>query len=118
MGRRHVNHKDKRVVQVNIRLTEDEYKKVASYASDSDLTPANWIRKKVFTGKFPSPKLSVIDSLTYQELRKIGVNLNQAIHKINEGEVPSFFLRILLDLKKHIEHILNLLIDDSKSDQG
>jgi hypothetical protein len=118
MGRPHVNDKDKRLVQVNIRLTEDEYKKVSTYASDSDLTPANWIRKKIFTGKFPSTKLSVIDSLTYQELRKIGVNLNQAIHKINEGEVPRFFLGILLDLKKYIQHILNLMIDDSKSDQG
>jgi hypothetical protein len=118
MGRPHVDDKDKRVVQVNIRLTEDEYKKVSTYASDCDLTPANWIRKKVFTGKFPSPKLSVIDSFTYQELRKIGVNLNQAIHKINEGEVPKFFLGILLNLKKCIEHILNLMIDDGKSDQG
>ena len=44
MGRPRVDDQDKRIVQVNIRLTEDEYKKASQYAEASHLSPANWIR--------------------------------------------------------------------------
>jgi hypothetical protein len=118
MGRKNLNEKDKRVVQVNIRLTRDEFEKVSSYACASDLTAANWIRKKAFSGRFPAIKLSPIEAATVQELRRIGVNLNQAMHKIHQGELPGYFLRILLDLKSTSAQIINLLVDDSKSDKG
>jgi hypothetical protein len=49
MGRPRVGDQDKRIVQVNIRLTEEEHKKVVQYSQASGLSPANWMRKKVFT---------------------------------------------------------------------
>jgi predicted DNA binding CopG/RHH family protein len=66
MGRPHVKVEEKRVVQVNIRLTADEFKKVSEYAAASGLSSANWIRKKIFTGKFPAMKESPIDTATYR----------------------------------------------------
>jgi hypothetical protein len=118
MGRKNLDEKDKRVVQVNIRLTRGEFEKVSGYACASDLTAANWIRKKVFSGRFPVIKLSPIEATTVQELRRIGVNLNQAMHTIHQGELPGYFLRILLDLKTTSAQIINRLVDDSKHDQG
>ena len=41
MARKNLDEKDKRVVQVNIRLTRDEFEKISGYACASDLTPAN-----------------------------------------------------------------------------
>lgn len=88
MSRPKVNEKDKRIVQVNIRLTTTEASTIDEYARASGLSPANWIRMKVFTGKFPAIRLSPTDATLYHELKKIGVNLNQAAHKLNQGEFP------------------------------
>nr|WP_302180118.1 plasmid mobilization relaxosome protein MobC [Chryseosolibacter indicus] len=115
MGRKQVNEKDKRKVQVNIRLTDDEYQRVAGYATCSDLTPANWIRKKVFTGKFPAAKILPIESDALRELSHIGSNLNQVVKKINQGVMPREFLPLLVDLLQITVAIKNR-INDSESD--
>ena len=116
MSRPAIEEKDKRVIQVNIRLTRLEHEKVRFYSQASSLSPANWIRKKIFTGRFPDVKLSPVDAALYQELHKIGVNLNQAVHKLNTGEIPSDFRSILLQLLAKKNEIIQLLIYDSKPD--
>ena len=114
MSRPIKEEKDKRIIQVNIRLTQCEYEKVSFYSQASCLSPANWIRKKIFTGKFPDVKLSPIESSVYQELNKIGVNLNQAAHKINAGQMPGDFGGLLLQLFAKKIEIIKLLTDDSR----
>jgi hypothetical protein len=116
MGRPRVDDQSKRVVQVNIRLTEGEYKKANEYAEASRLSPANWIRHKVFTGKFPSMKISPLDSKIYYELRKMGVNLNQITHKINQGELPPEYLLFTFRVTDLLDKILKILSDDRKPD--
>src|SRR5688500_6521046 len=115
MGRRRINDQDKRVVQVNIRLPDDEYKKVSQYAEASHLSPANWIRYKVFNGKFPSMKTSPIDAKVFYELNKMGVNLNQITHKINQGEIPKEYLPFTLQVRARLIDLLKQLSDDGKS---
>lgn len=115
MGRPHINDQEKRVVQVNIRLTSDEYKKVSDYAAASGLSPANWIRKKIFTGKFPTVKESPIEAATYHELKKIGVNINQATHKLNQGEMPKDYLLFVLQVRNLLERTLKVLLNDRQS---
>jgi hypothetical protein len=109
---------EKRIVQVNIRLTNDENAKVNEYATASGLSPANWLRAKVFTGKFPSVKMSPLDASIYQELKKIGVNLNQATHKMNQGDFPKEYPVIQLGLLALLDKILKALIDDGQPDKG
>lgn len=41
MGRRKISEKDKRKVQVNIRLTDEEFEKITTYSTGSALSPAN-----------------------------------------------------------------------------
>jgi hypothetical protein len=115
MGRPHVKVEEKRVVQVNIRLTTGEFKKVSEYATMSGLSAANWIRKKIFTGKFPTMKESPIDTATYQELKRIGVNLNQATHKLNQGEMPKDYLFFVFQVRGLLERTLKALLDDRQS---
>src|SRR5688572_23965654 len=112
MARPKSNERDKRQVQVNIRLTSEEAEKVYHYAKASGLSPANWIRKKILTGKFPPVKISPIDAATYHELKKIGVNLNQATHKLNSGEAPRDYLVFILAAQAQLQKILTLMIDD------
>lgn len=118
MSRPKISKQDKRIVQVNIRLTTDENVKVNEYAKSSGLSPANWIREKVFTGKIPATKLSPLDASVYQELRKIGVNLNQATHKLNQGDFPSELRMIQLELMTLLNRILKAILHDRQHDQG
>ena len=82
MGRPSLQEEEKRVIQVNIRLTKDENYTVLNYAEASGMTQANWIRQKAFTGRFPTIKLSPVNASLYRELHKVGVNLNQAVKHV------------------------------------
>jgi hypothetical protein len=86
MGRPKADEEKKRVVQVNIRLTTKENEDLNNYAAASGISPANWIRHKIFVGQNPPIKTSPLNAAIYQELRKIGVNMNQIAHKVNQGE--------------------------------
>jgi len=100
-----LEEEQKRVVQVNIRLTAAENKKVEAYAQSAGLSPANWIRQKVFTGRFPPVKNSPIEAAVYRELHKIGVNLNQAVKQVNSfraREIPQQILDDLLTIQQEI----------------
>jgi len=116
MGRPRKNDSDKRIVQVNIRLTTAESNILSDQARASGLSPANWIRRKVFTGKFPQIKLSPLDNTIYLELKKIGVNLNQATHKLNMGQTPGDYRVMQLELMTILNKILTQLLRDSQHD--
>ena len=118
MSRPKINEQDKRVVQVNIRLTTVESNKVSGYATASGISPASWIRQKVFTGKNPPVRMSPLDASIYQELKRIGVNLNQATHKLNQGDFPQDLRVLQLQLIALLNKILKAIIDDSQHDQG
>ncbi|PJJ84646.1 plasmid mobilization protein [Mucilaginibacter auburnensis] len=110
MGRPALQEEDKRIIQVNIRLTKEENEMVCNYAQASAMTPANWIRQKAFTGRFPAIKLSPINAALYRELHKIGVNLNQAVKQLNAGKLSPAFVTILTALIKTQKDILNCLM--------
>ena len=118
MSRPRINERDKRLVQVNIRLTAEENTRVNEYAVASGLSPANWIRQKVFTGKNPPARVSPLDTTIYLELKRIGVNLNQATHRLNQGDFPKDLGMIQLELLSLLNGILKTLLHDSQYDQG
>ncbi len=110
MGRPPLQEDDKRIIQVNIRLTKDENDTVCNYAEASGMTPANWIRQKTFTGRFPVLKLSPVTASLYRELHKIGINLNQAVKQLHAGKLSPAYLTILTALMKTQKDILNCLL--------
>ena len=110
MGRPALQEEDKRIVQVNIRLTKEENDMVCNYAQASAMTPANWIRQKAFSGRFPVIKLSPVNAELYRELHKIGVNLNQAVKLVHAGKTSPALTTILVALLKTQKDILNTLL--------
>lgn len=110
MARPALQEENKRIIQVNIRLTKDENETICKYAEASGLSPANWIRHKVFTGKFPMIKLSPVDASLYRELNKIGINLNQSVKQLHAGKLSPAYLNILTGLMNIQKEILNCLI--------
>jgi hypothetical protein len=118
MARPALNEDKKRVIQVNIRLTQSEGEKVNTLAESAGLSPANWIRYKVFTGKFPQPKASPLDAAIFRELQHIGININQVAHKLNSNEFPSELRPVLDELSDLLKHIVKLLVHDRGSGEG
>jgi hypothetical protein len=115
MARPKVKEEEKRIVQVNIRLTKIEHEKVCDLARSCCLSPANLIRQKMFSGKFPELKQSPIEADLYRELHRIGVNLNQATHRINRQEMPGDYLTILTHLSLMVKKAIKILLDDGRS---
>jgi len=72
----------------------------------------------VFTGKFPAMKISPLEGDIYRELRRIGINLNQGTHRLNQGDVPKDYRILQTELLSLLNKIINLLIHDRQSDQG
>lgn len=119
MARPKIPQDQKRIIQINVRLTLDEEAKVQHQATAAGQSPANWIRHKIVTGKFPVPKQSPLDLATYRELRRIGVNLNQAAHRLNRGEYAAEVSRLLTQLLQIHEIVLEKLVShDSQSNKG
>jgi len=110
MARPALNEEERRTVQVNIRLTEDENKKVSEQAEGAGLTPANWIRQKMFSGRFPVIKASPIEAKLYRELHYIGNNLNQAVKQLHSGKLSPAYLTILTKLLELKNDILKRLV--------
>ena len=53
------------------------------------MSPSEYGRKMLLTGKVVRVQTSKPDPATFDELRRIGVNLNQAVHKFHaSGNVP------------------------------
>jgi hypothetical protein len=114
MGRPALQEEDKRIIQVNIRLTKEEHDTVCNYAQASAMTSAHWIRQKAFTGRFPAIKLSPVNAALYRELHKIGVNLNQAVRHVHGGKLSPAYLSILTSLMKTQKDILTVYSNDSR----
>ncbi|MVN92668.1 plasmid mobilization relaxosome protein MobC [Mucilaginibacter sp. HME9299] len=110
MGRPPKSEEDKRTVQVNIRLTEEENRQLNEQAEGSGLSPANWIRHKVFTGRFPAIKVSPIEGKLYRELHYIGNNLNQAVKQLHTGRLDVRYEGILNSLLRLKYEILSKLL--------
>lgn len=105
MARPSLIEEEKRKIQVNIRLTKQEHEKVMLFSEGAGMSPANWIRHKIFTGRFPVMKISPLDAAFYRELHKIGVNLNQVVRKlqgVNQQKADLSILNELLLLEKEI----------------
>ena len=58
------------------------------------MSPSEYGRKMLLTGKVVRVQTSKPDPATFDELRRIGVNLNQAVHKFHaSGNVPPALAR-------------------------
>lgn len=105
MGRPKKEQAERRLINFTVRLTGQEMERLLLLAQQCGKAPAVLIRDKVFKGKFPEPGAAVIDRLTFLELKKIGVNLNQLTHKVNSGFLPADLMDLLMSLN-HKESIL------------
>ena len=98
------------------RLSESEMLKLTQVAMDSGLPLGAVVRQRLFSGRFPKPKLPRIELAVYTELKKSGVNLNQLAKKVNSGKLPMALYVELVKLQKQQQIIIELLLYDRHSE--
>lgn len=78
--------KRRRDNQIIFRLNDDEKKQLNEKANAVGLSKESYIRKMCLEGKIIFQDLSTLNSMIF-EIHKIGVNINQIAHRINETNI-------------------------------
>jgi len=110
MARPKISTSERRTEYFSFRVTKAQRDALLSLAESAGRTPGDMIREKLFSGRFPKPKLARIDQAAYSELKKIGVNINQLAKHANSGKFPYGIRESLIDLKRQEHHLLKLLL--------
>jgi hypothetical protein len=90
-------------------VTPDEYIRIHKQAAESQLTPAEYCRRRALEQDIVIRKTQGIDDALFLELRRIGVNLNQAVKQFNAtGSAPPELLStaraVEIFLKENLGH--------------
>lgn len=89
-----------------IRVTEGEHAAIQGRAAQAGMTMSEFVRQMALKGKI-NIRRSRHDFETAEQLRRIGVNINQQTRRLNAtGEVPTMLRLLWSDLQKILDDIL------------
>ncbi len=90
-------------VQVNIRMTVQEYLRVSTNAGTLGISITDYIRKTCTGKSLPTKKVNPLDRELFVQLSRIGNNLNQLTRVVNSG------IRDPFSISKQLEEVKILL---------
>ena len=106
MARPSKAERDRRAHQVNVRFTFEEMRRIRAAADRAGLTITDLVRRRSLRVRVVVKKSRSLDWNVVDQLRRIGVNLNQAVHVANAtGELPP-------DLARIAAYVENLLMQE------
>jgi Mobilization protein NikA len=71
------------------RMRPAEYLRVRQQAARARVSLSDYARTLLLTGQVTIRQVQSLDADAIDQLRKIGINLNQAVHKLHAtGEIP------------------------------
>ncbi len=80
---------DQRSEFVRCRVRPAEYLRILKAAERAGLTPSEYARRLLLTGQVTIRQMQSLDPEAFDQLRRIGINLNQAVHKLHAtGRIP------------------------------
>ncbi|MEZ0081480.1 plasmid mobilization protein [Bradyrhizobium japonicum] len=83
------------------RLKPAEYLRVRQAAQQANMSVSDYMRRMLLTGTVTVKKTKDLDPATFDQLRRIGVNLNQAVHKLHAtGLIPPELARAASAVEK------------------
>ncbi len=85
MGRPKKEVSSLKTVQVNVRMTANDYSKVSESAQTIGLSVSEYIRRKTTGKPIPKKRVSPLDRKLFVELSRVGNNLNQLTRVLNSG---------------------------------
>ncbi|WP_274630763.1 plasmid mobilization protein [Arvimicrobium flavum] len=108
MARPSMPDRQRRDHQVNVRFTFDEMRRIHAAADRAGLSVTDLVRRRSMRVRVVVKKSRALDALALEQVRKIGINLNQAVHVANAtGEIPPELARIAA----YVEDILMREVD-------
>lgn len=96
----------KRKQRITFRCTESEYEKISLRAAEAKLSLQNYMMQMCTQGQIIVRDYKTLTELTY-ELNKIGVNINQIAHRVNQNNTTH--LADIKEIKKQQNEIYNLV---------
>lgn len=115
MARPKKTQEERLTQRVKFDLTASDYAKALQSANDAGMTMAAYARQQFLKGKVVIHEKRKLDHATFDQLRRVGVNLNQLTRAVNQtGNIPDTRLTNVCLL---LEDALLKTIDDSERNQ-
>ena len=92
-----------KLIQVNVRMSAEEYLKVSSNAETLGISVADYVRKLGSGEPLPKKKVNPMDRELFVQLSRIGNNINQLTKIYNSG------IRDAFNVKEQLSEINGLL---------
>ena len=109
MGRPRKPPHELRSETIRFTVRPAEYVRIQQRAAAAGESLSDYTRSMVLRGRVVVNQTNALDHAAFDQIRRIGVNLNQAVHKLHAmGRLPPE----LLSAAATIERILLKLIDD------
>jgi hypothetical protein len=105
---------DIRSAVVPVRFTETERDKILGYAEARRLSLSDFIRTAALSKKLSRPGATAIDRGIYQELARIGNNLNQLVRSVNSRIVHCVERQLLVELQTIVRQLGLSLIQSTR----
>jgi hypothetical protein len=71
------------------RLRPAEYLRIQRAAQKADMSLSDYVRAMLLSGQVIVRQMQSLDPEAFDQLRRIGINLNQAVHKLHAtGRIP------------------------------
>lgn len=116
MARPKKSHEERLTEHVSFRVSSSDLVAAYEEAAQARMTLTDYARMRFLKGRVVLKKTRQLDHATFDQLRRIGVNLNQLAHRANrEKRMPSF--PALSSACASIEKIIMEILDDSGGQQ-
>ena len=94
-----------RTAVIPVRLTPDERDQLREKAREHKISLSDYIRRTVLSKKLPAKAAPEVNRQTYQELARVGNNLNQLVRAVHSGKLYSGGLEIFEALRESVKAI-------------
>jgi hypothetical protein len=89
MARPRKGRDDQLSEMLRCRLRPAEYLRIRQAAQRANMSVSDYTRRMLLTGTVVIRKTRTLDPEVFDQLRRIGINLNQAVHKLHAtGMIP------------------------------
>ncbi len=109
MARPKKTKEDRLTKHFQIRLTSSDYAKLADASGGADMTITDYARQQILNGQVVIHQTRKLDHATLDQLRRIGILLNQLTKTANAtGKISPEIVR----LSERIDRLIEKNIDD------
>jgi len=90
---------------IPVRFTESERKHLYELGNAHSLSLSSLIRRLSIKKRLPPARAKEVNLKTYQELCRIGSNLNQLVRAVHQWQIPDDYSLQISELKKVIKEL-------------